>query len=202
MGWLIALGVIAALACLPLGIKAKYDDGGAAVWLILGPLRPLLYPTDKTEKKQKKKAAKEKAPQKEKKEKTAEEKKGGSFSDFFPLLDALMDFLGDLLCRKLRVKKLQAKVVLAGDDPCDLAVNYGRAWAALGNLVPVLERFFIIKKRDLQVECDFTAEKTLFSGHLEITIALGRLLHLGLRYGIRVLREYMKILKLRKGGAV
>jgi len=26
--------------------------------------------------------------------------------------------------------------------------------------------------------------------------------HLGLRYGVRVLREFLKIMKLRKGGAV
>ncbi|MBQ2892844.1 MAG: DUF2953 domain-containing protein [Oscillospiraceae bacterium] len=201
MGALIALAVIAALACLPLGIQAKYDEGGAAARLILGPLRPSLYPSKK-KKKSSQKTENKKTDKAVRKQTADREKKGGSFSDFFPLLDALMDFLGDLLCRKLRVKKLQAKVTLAGDDPCDLAVNYGRAWAALGNLVPVLERFFVIKKRDLQVQCDFTAEKTLFDAHLEITITLGRLLHLGLRYGIRVLREYMKILKLRKGGAV
>ena len=198
MGWLIALAVIAALACLPLGIKAKYDEGGAAAWLILGPVRTLLYPSDKKEKK----AKKEEAVKEESKKTAAEEKKGGSFSDFFPLLDAVLDFLGDLLCRKLRVKKVQAKVIMAGDDPCDLAVNYGRAWAALGNLVPVLERFFVIKKRDLQVECDFTAQETLINAQLELTITLGRLLHLGLRHGIRMLREYSKIRKLRKGGAV
>jgi len=52
------------------------------------------------------------------------------------------------------------------------------------------------------VECDFTAEKTLIDAHLELTITLGRLMHLGLRHGIRVLREYSKIVKLRKGGAV
>lgn len=201
MGALIALAVIAVLACLPLGIQAKYDEGGAAARLILGPLRPSLYPSKK-KKKSSQKTENKKTDKAVRKQTADREKKGGSFSDFFPLLDALMDFLGDLLCRKLRVKKLQAKVTLAGDDPCDLAVNYGRAWAALGNLVPVLERFFVIKKRDLQVQCDFTAEKTLFDAHLEITITLGRLLHLGLRYGIRVLREYMKILKLRKGGAV
>lgn len=198
MGWLIALAVIAALAYLPLGIKAKYDEGGAAAWLILGPVRTLLYPSDKKEKK----AKKEEAVKEESKKTAAEEKKGGSFSDFFPLLDAVLDFLGDLLCRKLRVKKVQAKVIMAGDDPCDLAVNYGRAWAALGNLVPVLERFFVIKKRDLQVECDFTAQETLINAQLELTITLGRLLHLGLRHGIRMLREYSKIRKLRKGGAV
>ena len=184
MGWLIALAAVAALAFLPLGIKAKYDEGGAVVWLIVGPARTLLYPSQKAKKKQKKEAP----VQSQEKKPPGSDKKGGSFSDFFPLLDAVLDFLGDLLCRKLRVKKLQAKVTMAGDDPCDLAVNYGRAWAALGNLVPLLERFFVIKKRDLQVECDFDAEKTLIDANLEITITFARLLHLGLRYGIRVLR--------------
>lgn len=198
MGALIALAVIVALAFVPLGIKAKYDDGGAAAWLSFGPFRTVLYPSNKKDKK----PTKEKTAQQDTKKSSSKQEKGGSFSDFFPLLDAVLDFLGDLLCRKMRVKKLQAKVIMAGDDPCDLAVNYARAWAALGNLVPVLERFFIIKKRDLQVECDFTAEKTLIDAYLELTITLGRLLHLGLRYGIRVLREYLKIVKLRKGGAV
>ena len=198
MGALIALAVIVALAFVPLGIKAKYDEGGAAAWLRFGPFHTVLYPSNKKDKK----PTKEKTAQQDAKKTSGTKKKGGSFSDFFPLLDAVLDFLGDLLCRKMRVKKLQAKIILAGDDPCDLAINYGKAWAALGNLVPVLERFFIIKKRDLQVECDFTAEKTLIDAHLELTITLGRLLHLGLRYGVRVLREYLKIVKLRKGGAV
>ncbi|MBQ8768387.1 MAG: DUF2953 domain-containing protein [Oscillospiraceae bacterium] len=198
MGWLIALAVIAALAFLPLGIKAKYDADGAAAWLILGPLRTALYPSQKTEKKPKN----EESAEPERKKKSGEGKKGGSFTDFFPLLDAVLKLLGELLCRKLRVKKLQARIIMAGDDPCDLAVNYGRAWAALGNLVPLLERFFVIKKRDLQVECDFTADKTLIDAQLELTITLGRLLHLGAKHGIRVLREYLKIVKLRKGGAV
>jgi len=201
MGGMIALAVIVALAFVPLGVSAKYDSRGAAVRLIAGPFRILLFPSNK--KKTEKRPRKEKAPKPENKKNTSgEKKKGGSLSDFFPLVDAVLDFLGDLLCRKLRVRKLQAKIVMAGDDPCDLAVNYGRAWAALGNLVPVLERFFIIKKRNLEVECDFTAEKTLIDAHLELTITIGRLVHLGLRYGVRVLREFLKIMKLRKGGAV
>ena len=198
MGWLIALAAVVALAFVPLGIKAKYDEDGAAAWLLLGPFRTALYPSRK---KNKKLQTEENAETEEKKT-AGKEKKGGSFSDFFPLLDAVLDFLGDLLRRKMRVKNLQAKVILAADDPCDLAVNYGKAWAVLGNLVPVLERFFFIKKRDLQVACDFTADKTLIDAHLELTVTLGRLLHLGLRQGIRVLREYSKIRKLRKGGAL
>ena len=197
MGWLIALAVIVLLAVMPLGLRAKYDTDGARVRLFIGPLRFTVYPSkEKVEKKHKEKVSSRKKSKKEK------PKKGGSLSDFWPLVDAGVDFLEDLLCRKLRVKLLQARIVMAGDDPCDLAIHYGEAWAALGNLVPVLERFLIIKKRDLQVQCDFTAEKTLIDANLVLSITLGRAVSLGVRHGIRVLREYMKIMKLRKGGAV
>ena len=90
------------------------------------------------------------------------------------------------------------RLILAGDDPCDLAVNYGRIWAAVGNLMPQLERLFVIKKRDIQVECDFTASETCVVAHLDITITLGRLLALALVYGVRVLIEFRSMK--RKGG--
>ena len=204
MGWLIALAIIVLLGILPLGVSAKYDSGGPLVRLIAGPFRIVVFPSKKKEK-----SAKKQKPVKEKpsasaksKQSSKKEKSGGSFADFFPLIDAVLDFLGDFFCRKLRVNVLKMKLILAGDDPCDLAVNYGRAWAALGNLVPQLERFFVIKKRDMQVECDFTGDKTLIEAQLDLTITVGRLLSLGVRYGIRVLREFLKIVKIRKGGAV
>ena len=53
MGWLIALAVIAILACLPLGVSAKYDDGGPIVRLILGPVRYTIVPGKKKAKKAK-----------------------------------------------------------------------------------------------------------------------------------------------------
>ena len=203
MGWLIALAIIVLLAILPLGVSAIYDTGGPKVRLILGPYKLILFPKDKKEKIAKEKQPKPKESKKIKTKQTPEKKEnsGGNISDFFPLVDALLDFLGDFFCRKLRVNRLDLNLVLAGDDPCDLAVNYGRAWAALGNLVPVLERFFVIKKRDMQVQCDFTAEKTVIYARLDLSITVGRLLSLGVRYGIRVLREFIRITKLRKGGA-
>lgn len=213
MGWLIALGILTALAILPLGVSAQYDSGGALVRLILGPVKLILYPRPhsppKKEKKPKEKKQEEKPSAKETQEASAPVKKkeasgdpqGGDWKDFLPLFRVAMDFLGNFR-RKLRVRDLEMKLILAGDDPCDLAVNYGRAWAALGNLMPKLERFLVIRKRNLEVECDFTSEKTLVFVRLELTITLGRLLGLAVVYGIRGLREYLKISKKRKGGAV
>ncbi len=196
MDWLIVLGVLALLAFLPLGISARYDLHGPLVLLIAGPVRIRLYPkrrkepttSDKTEKKTSGKKRAQAA------------KKGGSIEQFRPLLNTLFALLKQLKS-KLRVNRLELNVVLAADDPCDLAINYGKAWAALGDLIPLLESFFMIKKRKLEVQCDFTSDKTLIFARADITLTLGRLVVLVLVYGVRLLRQYLQIMKLRKGGA-
>ena len=72
----------------------------------------------------------------------------------------------------------------------------------MGNLDPQLERLFVIKKKKLEIECDFTADQTLIFARLDLTITLGRLLKLAFRYGVKALREYLKIYKTIKGGAL
>ena len=205
MGWMITLGVLTLLAILPLGMRIRYDSSGLFAGVIAGPIGLTLFPRQKKKKKPKPKQkpdAPKAAPEKKKPTASKEKpKQGGSLTDFLPLVRLTMDFLGDFR-RKLRVNRLEMKLVLAGDDPCDLAVNYGRAWSALGNLMPQLERLFVIRKRDLQVECDFTADHTTIFACLELTITLGRLISLGVGYGIRAVRELMMIQKKRKGGAV
>lgn len=213
MGWLIALAVLVLLAALPLGVSVKYDSGGPLVRLLVGPGKLTLYPRPKKKPKPEKKAPEKpakpekpkqeepKLPQPPKEEAPKPQEKGGRALDFLPLVKTALDLLGDFR-RKLRVKNLELKLILAGNDPCDLAVNYGRANAAMGNLLPQLERLFVIKKRDIQVECDFTASETLVIARLDVTITLGRLLSLGVRYGLRALKEFLTIKKKRKGGAV
>ncbi len=94
---------------------------------------------------------------------------------------------------------MELKLIMAGDDPCDLAVNYGKAWAAVGNILPRLEAIFVIKKRNVEVECDFTASETTIYVLADITMTLGRLLGIAVKYGIRALRAYLRLRKKRKG---
>lgn len=198
MGWFIALGVVALLAVLPLGVRFQYDSNGAVVCVLAGPLRFTVFPRKK-HKPKKEKPKKEKSP--EKHTKKAAKKKGGSLKDFMPLVQMGLDFLGDFR-RKLRVRRLELDLILGGGDPCDLAVNYGKAWAALGNLWPRLERIFVIKKRDVEIQCDFEASQTVVTAVVEVTITLGRLLALAVVYGIRGIKEFMKLQNIRKGGTV
>lgn len=204
MDWLIVLGVLVFLALIPLGFRVHYDESGLTVRLLIGPVQITVYPSEKKKKPEKKKKTEKQEDKTVTTQKTATQttsRKGGKLTDFLPLLDVALDFLGDLR-RKIRVNRLEMKLIMAGGDPASLAINYGKAWAALGNLVPQLERLFAIKKRDLQVECDFTGVWTTIYAHLDLTITFGRLLVLAIGYGIRILREFLKIQNKRKGGAV
>ena len=208
MGWVIFFAVVLLLTILPLGVFVSYDEDGVVVKIVAGPVKITLFPRPKKEKKSEKKSKKKtsaspaeqlpKPPQPPKQ--IPEKKKGGSWTDFLPLVQVALDFLGSFR-RKLRIDQLELKLTMAGDDPCDLAVNYGRAWAAVGNLMPQLERLFVIKKRNIEVACDFTASQTLVKFRSEVTITLGRLVSLAVVYGIRVFREFWKIKTKRKGGA-
>lgn len=202
MGWLIALGILVLLAVLPLGVSVRYNSEGVLVRIIAGPVRFTVFPMKKKEKKEK---PKKKAPSKEKKAAAAtptkKKESGGSLLDFLPLVRVTLDFLGDFR-RKLRIHRLELKLILAGDDPCDLATNYGRAWAALGNLWPKLEEWFEIRKRNVEIECDFTASEMLVIARLDLSITLGRLISLAVVYAVRALKEFLNIKNKRKGGAV
>ena len=121
-------------------------------------------------------------------------------TDFLPLVKTALDMLGAFR-RRLRLNVLDLKLIMAADDPCDLAVNYGRAWAAVGNFLPRLEKVFVIKKRNIEVECDFMAAETKIIARLDLTITLGRILATVVVYGVRALIQFLKINKKRKGGA-
>ena len=200
MGWLIALGIVVLLAILPLGVSAIYNAEGPLIRIIAGPVKIKVFPLKKkagTEK-QKKPKEKKKADTATAKANKPKKSGGGSITDFLPLVQVALDFLNEFR-KKLRVNRLELKIILGGGDPCDLGINYGKAWTAVGNLMPQLERFLVIKKRDLQVECDFTADTTFIYARADVTITLGRLLYLLVRYGVRALKQYLKI---QKGGAV
>lgn len=213
MGWWITLGILFLLAVLPLGVSIHYNVEGAVVRIILGPVKLTVVPAKKKPPKEKKEKKKpEKKPKKAEQPKQVgaaepptepkpeKQEQGGSILDFLPLVKTLFDFLGDFR-RKLRIDNLQLKLIMAGGDPYNLAMNYGKAWAAVGNLLPKLEQWFVIKKRDIEVECDFVDTQTRVIAHMDLTITFGRLLAAVFKFAFKALLTFLKIMKKRKGGA-
>lgn len=194
MGWLIFLGV---LGCLPLGVRLNFDEGGFRAAVLIGRIPVPLYPMPRWLRNMPSKHKKEKQspePNPKPAEPQSREQPGGGIRRFLPLARLGLELLGDFR-RKLRVNFLRLRLTLAGEDPCDLAVNYGRAWAALGNLMPNLERALVIRKRDVEIQCDFQAEETTVVFAMDLTVILGRLLGLALGYGLRALKLFLTMKK-------
>lgn len=196
MGWIVGIGIVILLAWLPLGILFRYDETGTSLKIAIGFWKISVLPRKKQQKtgnKKKQKTEAEKIPSTQEKTETV----GGSLTDFLPLVDLTLDFLRDVRHR-LRVRCMELKIMLAGEDPAKLAIHYGNAWAALGNLIPGLERAFVIQHRDIAVMCDFAGDATTVYACLEVTMTLGRLICLSVSYGVRAVTKYMKIQKKRK----
>lgn len=125
-------------------------------------------------------------------------RKGGSVLDFLPFVKLVLELGGDVLFRLLTFDRVYVRMVMASGDKGALAVNYGKTWAALGNLLPLLDRRFRIKKRDIQVGCDFEASQSRILARADIRVALGGLLALAVHYGVRGLIEFIKFKRKQK----
>ena len=229
MGWWIFWGVLALILLLPLGASVFYDAAGVRVLVIAGPVRFTVFPMKKKEKdrkseqKSKQVSNPEQQPEQQSEQqlesKSAQtdhttktplpeapkppkqEEKGGSLTDFLPLVELALKFVGEFFNKTLHIDVLYLKLTMAGDDPADLAINYGRTWTALGNLWPYIDRMFTIKKRDIQVQCDFESNHPLVNARVDITVNLARLLGLLLNYAVRICWKFLQIQNSRKKAA-
>ena len=197
MTLLVIFAVLVLIGCIPVGVDARYGADGIFLAAKIGPFRLQLLP-QKPKKKKKKPAKKQQPAAKPAKKKPAEKKQNpllsGGVDELLQLLGLAFDTLGDLR-RKLRVNALMLHVTVpGGDDPAKAAMNYGRAWAAIGALTPAVERLFVIKKRDIQPELNYNETQMKVDAHLVTTITIGRSLALALRAGV----GFLKILNERK----
>ena len=80
--------------------------------------------------------------------------------------------LGDLR-RKLRVEVLTLFVYFGGgDDPAKNAIAYGRAWAVIGSITPLLDQLFVIQKRRIEPRFAPQEDKLRVEGRIVLTLSL------------------------------
>ena len=164
---MIALGIVLAViilfALLRFGASVVYNADGFAVSARVGFLSLRIYPREEKPRKAAKKAAKRAKKLDKKKEKkkkkpdeeiTDGEKKPGKLKDYLEMLPAIKKVLGRLR-RRLLIKTLIVHLIIAGDDPSKTAMIFGAANAGIGVMVPALEKFFRIRRRDFRTSADF-----------------------------------------------
>ncbi|MBP3313443.1 MAG: DUF2953 domain-containing protein [Oscillospiraceae bacterium] len=179
---IVVLGVLLAIGFLPIGICAEYEEDAKASLTVAG-IPIVLYPPKK------KKGKKEKSHvlPKEEKEKKPLPPLPQLLETYLP---PALKVLG-LLKRKLLIRRLKLHAYFGGSDPCDSALNYGKAWAAIGMVMPLLEGNFRIGKRDVGAFLQKDEKKIRLLAKLHITLTVGRILQIAI-YALYLLLKARK----------
>lgn len=212
---LIVLAVLLLIGFLPAGVKLRYDDGDVEMKLKLGPFRVPLLPArqprgkklarrhrkkikagresmkKRAEKRARNKKKKEEEKRKPKEQRTRErlekKKKKLSFEELMQFVSLALEVVGKLP-RKLMMNELYLHVTYSGSDAARAAIGYGRAWAVVGSALPVLERAFRIRKRDVGVDLDYGRESLEVFARLDVHMLVGTAALLAFGAGFRALK--------------
>ena len=183
--------LILVLLLIPVGAFVRYDDGALLVQAVIGPLRLTLWPQkpkdpDKLAKRGSKKKNEPPPPAGR-----TEEKKKLSWSQLRPLVDAARKMLGTLP-KKLMVRELTVVVTAGGTDAAKAAIHYGRAWALIGVIMPVLENTFRIGKRHVEAKLDYGEERIRAFLQMDIRMRVITGLWLGLQLGVDIIKYVLE----------
>lgn len=181
------LGLLILLNLLRVGVSAGYEAQALSVSARIGPLTiPVLPKPPESKPKKPKKEKPPKAAEKEPEEQT-KEKKWPDPETIFVLARLALKAAGAFR-RKLQVELFRLVFIAGADDPYNTAMQYAYVNAALGSLRPLAERALHIKKRDVQVSTDFTADKPQIEARLTLTIRIGQIVAIGIVFGVGYLK--------------
>ena len=185
----VAAALVLLILALPMGVWFRYDDGTLEAAASVGPVTVFRYPMKPRRRKPKK--ARQTAP-----DQPPEPKKKGKFpwKLLKPLLSVLLDLLGKMR-RKLLVSELYLCVRCGGKDAAHTALQYGKAWALIGSLDPVLHNCFRIAHRQAEVLCDYHSDRLRLLLEMRVTLRVGTALWLGLQALCRLIPVFLQYKK-------
>lgn len=190
--FLIILLFVILLTQTKIKIKIRYEEERLTVNVQFGLIHLTVFPV-----KQSKKTKSTPKSEKKIKKETAIQ-----IRELLPLLRANIPVIEKIFLRlreKLVVTQLTLRVICAGDDPGDAALMYGYANAGLALLMPQLERFFTIKKRNIQLSLDYERPKIDVLASVIVSMTVGRCIALCVSSAVQIYGVF-KSYKKQKGG--
>lgn len=186
-GWIILgvlLALLAAVLLIPAALRATYEQGVLTVRVRWGPVRRTLWPAPEKPAPRGKKRSSRAKKKAENAKKT--EKRKLTREQLLYALETLPPILGRALKRtgrRVRIAPLKLHLLVAGEDPADTALLYGRIQAALAAGLPVLHRLVRIREQDIQLFLDFQTEQLDCIADVGVSIRLFDALAIALRTG-------------------
>lgn len=190
---LIIFLILAAIGLVRAGVHIGYGQDGFHVQARLGRLFFTLYPA----KPRKEKHAKGKKVKKAHAQEAEKSKKAGDFERFKGLIMPALDSFGDFLTG-LRVDTLSVDYTVASDDAAKTAMLYGFSAAGVGGVLPLLERIFVIKKKNIRIQADFNRTSPVIAFDMALSIPIWRIFKTGTLFAFQVIKNYIRTKKQSK----
>ena len=99
---------------------------------------------------------------------------------------------------KLQIDVLELYIHVGAYDPADGAVLYGRANALAAAVWLPLNQAFRIREGRVRVDWDPLAEKLVCAGQLALSLRIGEILWIGLRFGLKALAGFLRYRRLKR----
>lgn len=196
MALVIIASILALLALLlfqRIGVAVKYGPQGLEVTLRVSFIKKKIYPSPQEKPKKKKKTKKAKKAAKTAKPAAEDQKKERKLT---PNKIKLLVRLGfktlDKFLRALRFERFFISVVYGFEDCSKTAKYYGHTTALICIFYPKINSYLNIKRRELFVDMDFCAAKTVFNADISLSVSIRKILAIGIGAGMRALLIYFK----------
>ncbi len=199
----IILWILAALFLLlililwtPVRVRAAYDQGDLTVKLRFGPVKLQIFPRPERVEKPEKKPESQPKKKKEKPEKT---KAKINREQIFYALEKLPPIFGRVLKRtgkSIRIEPLKVYVLVAGYDPADTALLYGRLEAALAVGLPALRKAVKVRDEDVRLYVDFSERQVKLIAAVGVMLRPWSLAAAGVRALGSLIKWYLGFRKL------
>lgn len=176
-------GVIGLLLLLPVSVHIEYFDEKTFVTLGIGPVRVGLLPRKRKQKK-KELATPAQAPEK----KRTIQSVYAEARQYIPLVKTVLSMIPDTLHAAV-IDKLTVHVKLYDDDPADLALHYGQAWAALGWIVTAISNLSCLKQQDVRPIMDEQTDGFALEAKVRVHLRVWQICGLGIQFLKRYLRR-------------
>ena len=189
------LALLLVLLQIPVSVRFSYQDGAPEAALRYGPMRLSLFPG-------KKEPVGDRPEEKKKPEKEPKPKKKGrriNREQILYALETLPPILGRALRRtgrSIRIRPLKIYVLVAGYDPADTALLYGRLEAALHGGLPLLRQAVRISEEDVRLYLDFTKRQMDVIADVGVSLRPGSLAWVGLRAAASLVKWFLGFRKL------
>lgn len=199
---IVLLALILLVFFVPYGVDVSYEAGAVGLGIKAGPVR-ISIPLGE-------KGKKEKEPKKDKEpDKTAAadetikvKPKKKPDPDFLLALAGMALRAIRRLFRSFSIDYLKLHYTVAGDDPYRTAMQYGCACQAVEALPLLAGGAVSVRRRDIVIAPDFTADKPEISVRIVISLQLYKLAHLAAAFGAEFLQWKINDRREKKAAAV